>query len=205
MDIRGNMFGLLIAHPLTPLVSLHHLDVTDPIFPNMTTIKALEHLVEASKFDPHRILQQTVCYDRWFSWTISVSWGYAVQVFEHNVFLPEAVRAEETFRPWKKGNAIDTLLNLNTRRQHPDPCRRPAVFFLDKVSSGIDGIKSVYKRMIPENCTLAMVSPRRVEEIRVFSQQLNLDTKQLQAPRRHCCDVLPSSTAEVMEVGIREC
>lgn len=28
---------------------------------------------------------------------------------------------------------------------------------------------------------------------------------QLQAPRRHCCDVLPSSVGEVMEVEIREC
>jgi hypothetical protein len=28
---------------------------------------------------------------------------------------------------------------------------------------------------------------------------------QLQAPRRHCCDVLPSSAGQVMEIAIREC
>ncbi|CAK9135268.1 unnamed protein product [Ilex paraguariensis] len=204
-DVRGNIVGLLAAHPVTPLVSLHHLDATDPIFPNMTTMKALEHLVEAAKVDPHRILQQTVCYDRWYSWTISVSWGYAVQVFEHNVFLPDAICAEETFMPWKNGNGLNALLNFNTRERHPDPCRRPTLFFLDKVSSDRDGIESIYRRMIPDNCLIGVASPKRVEEIRVFSQKLELDTKQLQAPRRHCCDLLPSSAGKVMEVDIREC
>lgn len=28
---------------------------------------------------------------------------------------------------------------------------------------------------------------------------------QLEAPRRHCCDILPSSSDDVMEIKIREC
>ncbi|RVW68453.1 hypothetical protein CK203_058366 [Vitis vinifera] len=47
VDIRGNLFGMLSAHPLSPLVSLHHLDSVDPIFPNMNRTQALEHLFEA--------------------------------------------------------------------------------------------------------------------------------------------------------------
>lgn len=89
VDLTGNTFGLLAAHPVTPLLSLHHPDYTDPIFPNMTTTQALKHLFEAVNVDSQRMLQQTICYDRWFSWTISVSWGYAVQVFPNHMFLPE--------------------------------------------------------------------------------------------------------------------
>ncbi|KAF5954281.1 hypothetical protein HYC85_007137 [Camellia sinensis] len=35
-DVYGSLLGLLGAHPVAPLVSLHHLDVVDPIFPRMT-------------------------------------------------------------------------------------------------------------------------------------------------------------------------
>ncbi|KAK3008102.1 hypothetical protein RJ639_014364 [Escallonia herrerae] len=206
MDLKGDIFGLLAAHPVTPLVSLHHLDKADPIFPNMTKMKGVQRLYEAAQFDPHRIIQQTVCYDRWFSWTISVSWGYAVQVFGNHLFLRDAVRAQETFRPWKGGSALHGLFNFDSRQNHPDPCRRSTVFFLDKVSKGgPDGIRSTYRRMVPDNCTFDMGSPRKLQEIRVFSQKLELDIKQLQAPRRHCCDVLPSTAGKVMEVAIREC
>ncbi|EEF46670.1 transferase, transferring glycosyl groups, putative [Ricinus communis] len=33
VDMRGNLFGMLSAHPLSPLLSLHHLDAADPLFP----------------------------------------------------------------------------------------------------------------------------------------------------------------------------
>lgn len=201
MDISGSMFGILASHPLAPLVSLHHLDFTEPIFPNMTTTKALQHLVEAANVDPQRILQHTVCYDRWYSWTISISWGYAVQVFGNHVFLPDVVRTQETFKSWKNVNG---MFNFDTREHHPDPCRRPTTFFLDRVSSGGDGIKTYYKKT-NENCTFDMASPRKIVEIRVSTQKLDLSIKQLQAPRRQCCDVLPTSKGKIMDIGIREC
>lgn len=204
VDIRGDMFGLLAAHPVTPLVSLHHLDFNSPIFPNMTTTKAIEHLFEAANVDSQRILQQTICYDRWFSWTISVSWGYAVQIFPNHIYFPDAIHVQETFRQWKRGNVWAGIYMLNTRPLHPDPCRRPTIFFLDSVYSDWDGIKSNYKKSFA-NCSNDMASPRRFQEIRVFSHKLDLHIKQLQAPRRHCCDVLPSSAGEVMEIAIREC
>ncbi|KAE8733733.1 cysteine-rich receptor-like protein kinase 10-like [Hibiscus syriacus] len=118
-DVRGNAFGLLATHPLTPLVSLHHMDHVDPIFPNMTNTKALEHLFHAANVDSQRILQQTVCYDRWYSWTISVSWGYAVQVYSKHTFLPDVLPVPETFRQWKTGNPLAGVYTFNTRELHP--------------------------------------------------------------------------------------
>ncbi|KAL3509648.1 hypothetical protein ACH5RR_029049 [Cinchona calisaya] len=198
MDVRGNIFGLLATHPIRPLVSLHHLDVTEPIFPKMASVEALQHLLEATKVDSQRILQQTVCYDRWFSWTISVSWGYAVQIFGINVFLPDAVRTQETNTAWKKG-PLYANHNFDPAGYHPDPCKRPVVFFFDRITTSGDGITSIYKIM-NNNCTFD-----KIEEIIVFSKKLYLDIKQLLAPRRQCCDVLPSSADKVMEIGIREC
>ncbi|MED6113864.1 hypothetical protein PIB30_074823 [Stylosanthes scabra] len=207
VDLRGNIFGLLAAHPLTPLISLHHPETTDPIFPNMTQIRAYQHLFEAVEFDSQRVLQQTVCYDNRYSWTVSVSWGYTVQVFHNNMPLPEALKVLKTFRQWKKGksSAIAGLFNLNTREVDPDPCKRPSVFYLDKVSYGNnkDFIISSYKKSF-QNCSHDMPT-MKLEVIKVVTNKLDLDIKQLQSPRRHCCDVLPSRTGDMMEVAIREC
>ncbi|OMP00010.1 hypothetical protein COLO4_12979 [Corchorus olitorius] len=201
-DVRGNAFGLLAAHPMTPLVSLHHMDHIDPIFPNMTAMKAVERLFQAANVDSQRLLQQTVCYDRWFSWTISVSWGYAVQIHGKHMYLPDVLPVQESFRQWKRGPFLAGVYNFNTREFHPDPCLRPIVFFLDSVSSGRNKIQSIYKQHY-ENCTVYLGSPRRLQEIRVSAKKLELNYKQ--APRRQCCDVLPSTSGELLDLEMREC
>ncbi|PRQ17612.1 hypothetical protein RchiOBHm_Chr7g0196881 [Rosa chinensis] len=86
-DVYGNLFGLLAAHPVAPLVTLHHLDVVEPIFPNVTRVQALQQLMVPVKLDSAGIMQQSICYDKSKSWTISVSWGFAVQIFR-GVFSP---------------------------------------------------------------------------------------------------------------------
>ncbi|THU50334.1 hypothetical protein C4D60_Mb06t19130 [Musa balbisiana] len=47
-DLRGDIFGILSAHPLSPLISLHHIDRVEPIFPGMTHVAALDHLFKAA-------------------------------------------------------------------------------------------------------------------------------------------------------------
>ncbi|XP_077243485.1 glycosyltransferase (DUF604) [Tasmannia lanceolata] len=204
IDIRGDLFGMLSAHPLTPLVSLHHLDYVEPIFPNMNRTQALERLFEAVKVDHDRILQQTVCYDRSHSRTISVSWGYAVQVFEGNQLLPDLLSLQRTFTPWKRGRDVSSSQYMFSTRELPkDRCNGPAIFFLESVSSDVYGIRSNYKKHVVRNCLLR--SENNLEQINVFSKKLNLEIGQLQAPRRHCCDVLPSSRDKVIEIFIRIC
>ncbi|KAF4382614.1 hypothetical protein F8388_015442 [Cannabis sativa] len=213
MDIRGDIFGLLATHPVSPLLSLHHLDKTDPIFPNMSTPhEALKHLFKATEVDSQRLLQQTICYDIWYSWTIVVSWGYAVQIYPTHMFLPEALHAPETFRPWKinrnNNSPLSGLYTFTTKQLNPDTCRRPTIFFLDDVSSSgrDDGeeIMSMYRQAFV-NCSVYPGSPRKLREVRVFSHKLDLDINQLKAPRRHCCDVLPSKIGDALDVAIREC
>lgn len=201
-DIRGDASGLLAAHPVTPLVSIHNLDFIDPIFHGKTTVEALKHLHKAVNIDPERILQQTICYDLWFSWTILVSWGYAVQVVPRHLSMAEAVRAHETFRPWKNGNAYTEAYMFDTEGLDPDPCKRPTVFFLDEVRGNVDGarVETVYKKSY-KNCS----SEGDFEMVRVYSQQMNLKIQQLLAPRRQCCDMLPSSNNKVLDIAVREC
>ncbi|MED6108055.1 hypothetical protein PIB30_020003 [Stylosanthes scabra] len=204
VDLRGNTFGLLAAHPVSPLLSLHHPEYTDPIFPNMTTTQALRHFFGAVNADSQRMLQQTVCYNSRFSWTISVSWGYTVQVFRNHMPLREVIKVQETFKQWRKGNLLAKSYTFNTLEPHHDQCKRPVVFFFDSVSSGKDGIISSYKRSF-RNCSSDASPLKRLESIKVVSDKLDLSIKQLKAPRRHCCDVLPSSGGDQMQIEVREC
>ena len=144
----------------------------------MTTTKALEHLFEAVDVDSQRVLQQTICYDKRFSWTISVSWGYAVQVFQNNMLLPDVVRVQQTFKQLKEGGSVlRGIYTFNTRKVHPDPCRRPTIFYLDKVSYGKDGIISNYRKSF-QNCSHDMPM-KKLEVIKVVTNKLDLDIKQV--------------------------
>ena len=72
-DICGNLFRLIAAHPITPLLSLQHLDIIDPIFLSRTRVQALQHLFEAIKVDSARTLHQSSCYDEKREWSFMVS------------------------------------------------------------------------------------------------------------------------------------
>lgn len=177
--MRGNLFGMLSSHPLAPLVSLHHVDAVEPIFPNMSRTRAMGHLFEAVNVDPARTLQKTVCYDPTNSLTIAVAWGYAVQVFEGNEFLPDLLLPQRTFTPWRRSIAIDVSHFMFKMRDYPkDPCKRPVVFFLENVISDKGGVWSYYTRNTVKDC----VGPnaiRNLKRIRVFSKELELDIEQV--------------------------
>ncbi|MCL7048719.1 hypothetical protein MKW94_028401 [Papaver nudicaule] len=209
VDLRGNLFGLLASHPLAPLISLHHLDKADPIFPKKTRHQAIGHLLKAATLDPHRVVQQSICYDKLFSRTISVSWGHAVQIFEGSVLVRDLLQVRNTFKLWRKEiNMSNTdLYMFNTRKVDSDPCKRPTIFFLDSLSTDDPPvIKSVYKSNGIGNCLAKKDLTKKLDEIRVFTHKLDLRIKQLEAPRRQCCDVLPSSAADkVLDINIREC
>ncbi|KAI5412744.1 hypothetical protein KIW84_057392 [Lathyrus oleraceus] len=195
VDLSGNIFGLLAAHPLSLLLSLHHLDLVEPIFPQMTTSKSVQHLFEAASVDSQRILQRTVCYDKQSSRTISVSWGYAVQIFQNNELLPDILRVQETFKPWRKNLPYAGIYTFSTTRIHPDPCERPAIFYLNNVSSDKDSIISNYTKSF-RDCSNDTISLKNLEVVKVVAKKLELDTKQLQSPRRQCCDVLQSNSGQ---------
>lgn len=201
-DVYGNLFGLLAAHPLTPLVSLHHLDVVEPIFPNMTRVKALQHLSKAAKLDSAGIMQQSICYDKAREWSISVSWGYAVQIFR-TIFSPrELEMPSRTFLNWYR-RADFTAYAFNTRPVTRHPCQKPFIFYLKDVrhDNASGQIISNYARqqVKPPGCRWRIPSPEIINLIRVVKKP---DTLLWQSPRRNCCRVVASKKSSLdIEVG----
>lgn len=132
-DVYGNLLGLLGAHPVTPLVSLHHLDVVDPVYPEMTRVQAIHHLFEAAKFDSASIIQQSICYDKKRQWSITVSWGYVVQIIRGILSPRELEMPTRTFLNWYK-RADYTAYAFNTRPVTRHPCQKPFIYYMKSMS-----------------------------------------------------------------------
>ncbi|KAL6857263.1 hypothetical protein ACP4OV_018645 [Aristida adscensionis] len=203
IDLHGDISGLLRAHPLSPLVSLHHLDHIYPLYPGMDRTRAIQHFFQAADADPARILQQTVCYDRSRSLTVSIAWGYSVQVFKGNVLLPDLLAVQKTFVPWKRGRNFTDVYMFDTKHYPRDECKRAALFFLKSISSGEGKTESTYNRQPPRKCLPDLIPLRSLSLIKVTSEKLHLVPGK--ARRRHCCDIVPSSSDTSMDINIRKC
>ncbi|KAF0924531.1 hypothetical protein E2562_010176 [Oryza meyeriana var. granulata] len=203
IDLHGDISGLLRAHPLTPLVSLHHLDHVYPLYPGMDRATAVKHFFRAANADPARILQQTVCYDHSKAITVSIAWGYSVQVYKGNVLLPDLLAVQKTFVPWKRGRNVTDVFMFDTKHYPRDECKRAALFFLKSISSGEGRTKSNYSRQLPRKCSPNLIPLRNLHQIKVTSEPLHLVPGK--ALRRHCCDVVPSSSEANMDINIRKC
>ncbi|KFK32240.1 hypothetical protein AALP_AA6G215900 [Arabis alpina] len=172
-DVHGNLFGLLAAHPVTPFVTMHHLDVVELIFPNMTRVRAIKKLTTPMKLDSAGLLQQSICYDKYKSWTISVSWGYAVQVFRGSFSPREMEMPSRTFLNWYK-RADYTAYAFNTRPLSRNPCQTPFVFYMlsAKFDPQLNTTVSEYTRhRVPHpNCRWEMASPEEIKTIVVYKK-----------------------------------
>ncbi|KAI4370091.1 hypothetical protein MLD38_018473 [Melastoma candidum] len=206
-DVYGNLFGLLAAHPVTPLVSLHHLDIVEPIFPNVTRLQALHRLALPTKLDSAALMQQSICYDKSRAWTVSVSWGYAVQVFRGTFSPREIEMPARTFLNWYKKTDY-TAYAFNTRPVSRNPCQMPFVFYLSnaRVDPGrTDSTVSEYVRHRGNrpHCKWKMASPEDVDYVVVEKRRdTNLWDR---APRRNCCRVKETTRKGRMVVDVGLC
>lgn len=172
-DVYGNLFGLLASHPVTPLVSLHHLDVVEPIFPNVTRVEALKRLKIPMKLDSAGLMQQSICYDKPNGWTVSVSWGFAVQIFRGVLSPREIEMPARTFLNWYR-RADYTAYAFNTRPVMRNPCQKAFVFYMTKarMEPSINQTVSEYARHhVPHPiCRWRMADPDRVERVKVYKK-----------------------------------
>ncbi|XP_047154944.1 uncharacterized protein LOC124826215 [Vigna umbellata] len=207
LDIRGDPYGLLAAHPLVPLVSLHHLDQLNSLFPNQTQFHSMEKLISAYHVDPARTVQQSFCYDHKHRWSISISWGYTIQIYPFLLMASDLQMPLQTFRTWRSWK--DGPFTFNTRPMSSDPCQKPAVFFLDEVTEvGKSGSVTIYKRHEGSegNCTREGISNVELESITVSA--LKLDPEYWKSVlRRHCCQPLAGGSINngSMHIRIRKC
>lgn len=92
--------------------------------------------------DPSRISQQSICYDLQRNLSISISWG--VQIYLSFMTAKELEIALGTFQTWKSWSDEPFVFNI---RSISDPCRRPVVYFLERVDSvGKGETRSTYLR-----------------------------------------------------------
>ncbi|KAK6129976.1 hypothetical protein DH2020_036258 [Rehmannia glutinosa] len=172
-DVHGNLFGLLAAHPVTPLVSLHHLDVVEPIFPNVTQLQALQRLKIPMQLDSAGLMQQSICYDETNGWTMSVSWGFTVQIFRGVLSPREIEMPSRTFLNWYK-RADYKAYAFNTRSVMRNPCQKPIVFYLSRARMESNTNKTVSEyvqhRVPNPECKWKMADPADVDRVEVYKK-----------------------------------
>ncbi|KAG6497563.1 hypothetical protein ZIOFF_045464 [Zingiber officinale] len=130
-----DVLGLLAAHPVAPLISLHHLDVIQPISPRASSRAAgLRSLFDGpASLDPAGLIQQSICYEANRLWTVSVAWGFSVQL-SRGVNSPREMEMPiRTFLNWYR-RADYTAYAFNTRPVARHPCQRPFVYYLSASS-----------------------------------------------------------------------
>lgn len=203
-DVYGNLFGLLAAHPVTPFVTLHHLDVVEPIFPNATRVQALRKLMVPMNIDSAGLIQQSICYDKARHWTVSVSWGFAVQVFRGMLSPREVEMPSRTFLNWYR-RADYTAYAFNTRAVARNPCQKAFVFYMSRtrLDNFTNQTVSEYLRhRVPHpGCKWKMANPDQLDRVEVYKKP----DPQLwdRSPRRNCCRVLDTKRKSMtIDVGV---
>ncbi|KAK4339315.1 hypothetical protein RND71_040777 [Anisodus tanguticus] len=170
-DLHGNVMGLLSAHPVAPLVSLHHLDKIQPIFPKLSRIEALRRLNKPIKLDSAGLMQQSICYDRPKGWSISVSWGYSVQINRGILPAREIEKPITTFNDWY-GTGDENSFTFNTRPYHKNGCQRPFFYFLSNAYATTNHTRSVYMYdgTHRPKCKWHMADPSGIRHVEVYKK-----------------------------------
>ncbi|KAM1612725.1 hypothetical protein ACFX15_001313 [Malus domestica] len=205
-DIRGDPYGVLAAHPLAPLVSLHHLDSMKPMFPDQTHLDSLKSLLRAYRVDPGRILQQSFCYDHRRKWSMSISWGYTIQLYPSLIGAMDLQMPLQTFKTWRSWS--NGPFTFNTRPVSSDPCQQHIIYFLEQVAVGKSGIVTIYKRFVANEGNQCKqkeyAHAMAVQRIEVSSEKMDPHywTKE-EAPRRECCEIKNRGSIKNGGMGLR--
>ncbi|KAK2993810.1 hypothetical protein RJ640_027688 [Escallonia rubra] len=179
IDLHNDLSGLLSSHPQVPLLSLHHFDQVNPIFPKLNRAESAFHLRKAADVDQSRLLRQTICYHKQSNWSFSVSWGYSAHIYESVIPRTTLKKPLETFKPWVR-NTRPPLFIFNTRKVTNDPCEAPHVFFFDSIEKrSVNEIVTSYVRAARRGLSACSSSGNHsadyVTRITVFSSATKLN------------------------------
>ncbi|KAG9143500.1 hypothetical protein Leryth_016498 [Lithospermum erythrorhizon] len=205
-DVYGNLLGLLAAHPVTPFVTMHHLDVVQPIFPDEGRVESVKKLLDSARYDSASLIQQSICYDQRRYWSISVSWGYVVQIVRGLISPREMEMPARTFLNWYK-RADYTAYAFNTRPVMRNPCQKPFWYYknmtrYDKERNQVIGIYKLHRESHPE-CRWKTISPAIIDTV-VVMKTPDKDRWQ-KSPRRDCCRIMQARRKASMTIWIKNC
>ncbi|PIN04614.1 Galactosyltransferase [Handroanthus impetiginosus] len=204
IDLHGDISGFLSSHPKFPLMSLHHFDKVDPIFPNMDRFESMRHLMKAAAVDQSRMLQQTICHHRQSNWSFSISWGYSAHIYEKIMPRSYLQNPIETFKGWSSTPRPRPHYMFDTRLPSSDSCEAPHVFFFERVERTPMEILTTYSRVwsrgLPRCWWNGSHTADFISEVHVFSPA----TKRKEMDRCECCDVVRVNGPKA-ELKFREC
>lgn len=131
--------------------------------------------MKAYEVDPSRILQQCFCYHHKHKWSVSVSWGYAVQIFPILLTAKDLETPQQTFRTWRSWS--EGPFTFNTRPMSSDPCQRPVVFFLDSAEGVEESDKTIttyrkFDAQTTKNCNKDHARAAAIEKIVVYASKM---------------------------------
>ncbi|KAG8388982.1 hypothetical protein BUALT_Bualt02G0182100 [Buddleja alternifolia] len=204
IDLRGDISGFLSSHPKSPLISLHHFDSVEPLFPTMDRFQSTRHLMTAANADQSRMLQQTICHHRQNNWSFSISWGYSAHIYERIMPRSYLQNPIQTFKTWSDVPKKPPYYMFNTRLPFNDPCEAPHVFFFQKVKKTWKGIVTTYSRASPRRLPPCSSSGNHTADFISTVHVLSPETKRRQMDRCECCDIVRVDGNKA-ELKFREC
>lgn len=139
----------------------------------MGRFQALQKLGPPMKLDSAGLMQQSICYDKSRLWTVSIAWGYAVQIFRTILFPKDVQLPATTFLNWYP-NAGSSAHAFNTRPPSLDVCQHPFVYYLHDIVFDASTDRTIsrytsYKIPKPE-CRWKMSNPSTIERIEVLKK-----------------------------------
>ncbi|PRQ16802.1 putative N-acetylgalactosaminide beta-1,3-galactosyltransferase [Rosa chinensis] len=207
-DIRGNAHGLLSSHPIAPFVSIHHVEAVDPFYPGLDSLQSLKLFTHAMRLQPSSFLQRSICYDRRYHLTFSVSLGYAVQVFPQIVLPRDLERSEQTYSAWN-GITRRNEFDMDTKDVYRSVCKKPILFFLKDIRSQGNATLGSYMRSRAKDdfkrtvlCFPRSRHLRHLRKIQVLGHPLT--KKWHLVPRRLCCQ-LNQKSDEFLRLEVGQC
>ncbi|XP_076920998.1 uncharacterized protein LOC143582273 [Bidens hawaiensis] len=199
MDIRGDAYGLLAAHPMTPLISLHHLDYINPLLPNLTKYASLDTIIQTYRLDLPRAMQQSFCYH--YTWSISVSWGYTVQIYPTLLRVQELAMPLQTFFTWSSFK--DGPFTFNTRPMPTNSCERPSIYYISRIQEAENDTMTTYTRDKSVDICKNKHYPYKIKKVVVLASKMN-SNYWMQGPRRQCCEIVRWKYNSV-KIRVRNC
>lgn len=140
----------------------------------MGRVNAMKRFMVPAKLDSASLTQQSICYDTAHRWTVSVSWGYTVQITRGVLSAREMQIPTRTFIDWYK-RTDDKSYAFNTRPFSKNACQRPRVYFLSNAlpDLALHRTASEYMRWYDDwdpQCDWNMSDPSEIDRVIVYKK-----------------------------------
>jgi len=117
LDLVGDLRGLLEAHPVVPLISLHHMN-------RFLSLQEFQHIAGTIRRFPSAALQQTICHHHGQKSTIAIAAGFSLRWWDALINHEDLIVPEMTFRtdhgpPFSHHLQTPQIFTMETRLGEP--------------------------------------------------------------------------------------